>query len=312
MKFKGLLLIALIVLSINTTLATENKFKVIKVIDGDTFYVDFNNNAIAEKDEKVRVNGVDTFEVKPTEFLEYQVKNYGLIQDEALGLGYLGKEFAKKQLLNKYVAVKYTGETEHCDMGRHLVSIYYDGKNYGETSERNKNAILNFRASKPKDRRSYEEEVLKQGLAVVYQKSNLAPQLQRFENLDKIKANALLFSHSEKPEPARLFTRSITKKAHAKSTHRLNLVLLNNKNGKYHKPTCEYGLMVGDAELIDKNWHSHKYKPSGCCYPQKHSNKKQQSYKAYKKQPTPDAKIKNIEIYFLSPLKQKKRVKTLF
>lgn len=165
MKFKGFFLIALIFLSINTTLANENKFKVIKVIDGDTFYVDFNNNGIAEKDEKVRVNGVDTFEIKPTEFLEYQVKNYGLTQDEALGLGYLGKEFAKKQLLNKYVAVKYTGETERCDMGRHLISIYYDGKNY-------------------------EEEVLKQGSAVVYQKSNLAPQLQRFENLDKIKAHA--------------------------------------------------------------------------------------------------------------------------
>lgn len=275
MKFKGFFLIALIFLSINTTLANENKFKVIKVIDGDTFYVDFNNNAIAEKDEKVRVNGVDTFEVKPTEFLEYQVKNYGLTQDEALGLGYLGKEFAKKQLLNKYVVVKYTGETERCDMGRHLVSIYYDGKNYGETSERNKNAIFNFRASKPKDRRSYEQEVLKTGLAVVYQKSNLAPQLQRFENLDKIKA-------------------------HAKSTHRLHLVLLNKKNGKYHKPTCEYGLMASDVELINKNWHSHKYKPSGCCYVVK--KKKTKPLKDIEK-PTPDVHTQFVDIYYQDPIK---------
>lgn len=192
----------LIVFSISAY-AEDNKYKVIKVIDGDTVYVDFNNDGIPQQDEKVRLNGIDTFEVKPSPFLDWQTKHYNLTQDEALGLGYFGKEFAKKHLLNKSITAKYTGETKRCDMGRHLMSIYYDnGKNY-------------------------EEEVLKAGLAVIYKQSNLAPQLYKYENLPKTKANA-------------------------QKTHQLELVLLNNKNGKYHKPTCEYGLMASNVELVEK------------------------------------------------------------
>lgn len=183
------------------TIKNIQPVKVIQIIDGDTMYADFNKNGIAEKDEKVRLNGIDTFEVKPTQFLEWQMKNYSLTQEEALGLGYLGKEFAKKHLLNKYVIVKYTGETERCDMGRRLVSLYYNNKNY-------------------------EEEILKAGFATVYKQSNLAPQLQKYEDLEKIRK-------------------------HAQKTHALNLVLLNKKNNKYHKPTCEYGLMASQVELVD-------------------------------------------------------------
>lgn len=81
----------------------SDEHMVIKVIDGDTVYVDFNNNGIAEQDEKVRVNGIDTFETKFNDGLNWQMKLYNLTQDEALGLGYYGKEFAKKELLNKSV-----------------------------------------------------------------------------------------------------------------------------------------------------------------------------------------------------------------
>lgn len=219
-------------------------YRVIKIIDGDTLYLDFNNNNIAEQDEKVRLNGIDTFEVKPTEFLDYQIKNYGFTQDEALGLGYLGKEFAKKHLLNKMVKAVYSGEKETCDMGRHLMSIYFDnGKNY-------------------------EEAILKLGLATVYQKSNLAPQLQKYEDLSKIKARA-------------------------KQTHRLNLVLLNNKNGKYHKPTCEYGLMASDVELINLQKFT-TYKPSSCCY-----EVKEKTFKSPRKLPI--ILTNQINLYFTNP-----------
>ena len=42
----------------------ESTYKVIKVVDGDTIYVDFNKNGVSERDEKVRINGIDTFETK--------------------------------------------------------------------------------------------------------------------------------------------------------------------------------------------------------------------------------------------------------
>ena len=36
-------------------------------------YIDFNDNGIPEQNEKVRINGVDTFETKLNDSLEWQI-----------------------------------------------------------------------------------------------------------------------------------------------------------------------------------------------------------------------------------------------
>lgn len=250
-------LICIFACFLNKSFAYENgTYKVIKVIDGDTLYLDFNNDGRYQKEEKVRINGIDTFEVKPSVFLDWQMKKFNLTQSEALGLGYFGKEFAKKNLLNKYVKAEYSADTKTCDMGRQLMSISYDNG------------------------KSYEQEVLKAGLATVYKKSNIAPELYKYENLEKIKSNV-------------------------KKTHWLNLVLLNKKNNTYHKVNCEYGLMASNVELINKSLFSN-YKPTSCCYPELVKNKKEKPYKIYINIVKPDAEENSIEIFFLSPLKQKK------
>ena len=244
------------ILCFNHSNAQTLSHKVIKIIDGDTVYVDFNDNGIAEQNEKVRINGIDTFETKTGAFLDYQIKNYNLTQDEALALGYYGKEFAKKELLNKYVKAEYTAKEKFDKNNRHLMSIYYDCDKNGKC-------------------KNYEQEVLKAGLATVYQQSNIADQLKPYENIDKIKA-------------------------YAKKSHRLNLVVLNKKTGKYHKTSCKYGWMASQQELIKKPMV--KYSPASCCYLKEI---KENKYKTYNKIVKPDAKDGNIELYFLSPLKQK-------
>lgn len=244
---KNILLTSLLLSSLICFASTDKTYRVIKVIDGDTVYIDFNKDGFHQKEEKVRLNGIDTFEVKPSKFLEYQMKSMNLSQEEALGLGYLGKEFAKKHLLNKYVRVEYSGDKKFCDVGRLLMSVWYDnGKNY-------------------------EQEVLKAGLGVVYRDSNIADELYQYEDMNKIKKNAQKASS-------------------------LNLVLLNKKNGKYHKPTCEYGLMSSDVELIKKPFL--KYHGAGCCYQKQ--EKRAKKYKI-KKINT----YRDITIYFVNPLKNK-------
>ena len=203
-----ILLLFALTFSVNLVSAEAISHKVIKVIDGDTVYIDFNDNGIPEQNEKVRINGVDTFETKLNDSLEWQMKLYGLSQDEALGLGYYGKEFAKKELLNKSVKAEYTAEEKFDKNNRHLMSIYYNCNKNGKC-------------------KNYEEEVLKAGLATIYTKSNLAVQLKPFVNLDKIKA-------------------------YAKKSHKLNLVLLNNKTGKFHEVDCEYAQYMRGAELVQK------------------------------------------------------------
>ena len=246
-----------LITSLNIASAKCFQYKVIKVIDGDTVYIDFNDNGIPEQNEKVRINGIDTFETKLNDSLNWQMKLYNLTQDEALGLGYYGKEFAKKALLNKPVKAEYTAKEKFDKNNRHLMSIYYNCNKNGKC-------------------KNYEQEVLKAGLATIYTKSNLANELKQYENLDKIKQNA-------------------------KRTRKLNLVVLNKKNGKYHKTSCEYAFLASQQELINKP--IAKYVTAGCCYPNQKT--KSQEYKLYTKIVKPDVKDGNIELYFLSPLKQK-------
>lgn len=261
MKKEIIVCIILFSLTLSVNLASSEAIlhKVIKVIDGDTVYVDFNDNGIAEKDEKVRVNGIDTFETKLNDGLNWQMKRYNLTQDEALGLGYYGKEFAKKELLNNSVKAEYTAEEKFDKNNRHLMSIYYSCNKNGKC-------------------KNYEEEVLKTGLATIYTKSNLAVQLKPYENIDKIKANA-------------------------KKSHKLNLVLLNKKTGKFHRPDCEYAQFMGGAELTERK--NIKRAVGGqCCINQKPDIIKQKKMAKI----LSDLEKDNIAIYFVDPLKNKKPI----
>ena len=252
------ILLFLICFSCNIINAEPETHKVIKVIDGDTVYVDFNDNGIAEQDEKVRINGVDTFETKPSVFLDYQMKNYELTQKEALGLGYFGKEFAKKELLNKSVRAEYTAERQFDKNNRHLMSIYYDCNRLGKC-------------------KNYERELLKSGLATVFDKSNIADELRAYENLDKVKSNA-------------------------KKANKLDLVVLNKKNGKYHKTSCEYAFLASQQELIKKPLISNK--SAGCCHSKYFHNKRKKIEK-----PIPNIHTTFIDIYFQDPITYKKPAK---
>lgn len=137
-------------------------FKVIKIVDGDTVYVDFNCDNFPNKTERVRLNGIDAFENKVNKGLKSQMKKYNLTQDETLTLGYLGYLFAKEELLGKYVKIKYSAKEKYDKYNRPLVSIYYDCEN--------------------KKCKNFEQEMLKQGLASIYAPSNLSSKLKKYEN----------------------------------------------------------------------------------------------------------------------------------
>lgn len=168
MNFKFKVILCFVFLFFFCALAQEDGiYKVIKVIDGDSVYIDFNKNNFADLDERVRLNGIDAFEISQGYHLNMQMKFYNLSEKEALYLGYLGRNFAKDKLLDKFVYIKLSGNEKYDNYGRRIVSIYYD-KNFT---------------------RNFEEDILKEGLAVVYKKSNLAQDLSKFENLGKIKKN---------------------------------------------------------------------------------------------------------------------------
>ena len=152
--------------------AAEGKFyKVIKITDGDTCYIDFNFNGFPDADERVRINGIDTMETKLNERLYWQALKYNLTKKEVLGAGFLATEFAQKNLQGKNVHVIFSADKNLDIYNRNLVSIYYDY---------DKNGIC----------KNYEKEILKAGLAVVYSKSNIANQLYQYEDINKLINNA--------------------------------------------------------------------------------------------------------------------------
>ncbi len=79
--------------------AAAAEYKVLRVVDGDTVYVDFNNSGFADKEERVRLNGIDAFKTHAGTHLDWQMKTYDLTQKEVLTLGYMGMEFARENLL---------------------------------------------------------------------------------------------------------------------------------------------------------------------------------------------------------------------
>lgn len=173
---KLLIIISALFIGSNTVIPSNitpnEQYKVLKVIDGDTVYIDFNRNNTIEKDERVRLNGIDAFETRISPKLEWQKRNYNLTTQEALGLGYLGQKFAQKELLNKYVFAEYSADTQFDPNNRHLMSIYYN-------------------CNKQNKCKNYEAEILKKGLATVFIKSNLAKDLGQYENKRKIYKNAI-------------------------------------------------------------------------------------------------------------------------
>jgi len=146
-------------------------YKVLKVLDGDTFIIDFNSNGIIDSNERVRVNGIDAFEIKINNSLKKQAGKFNITTLQALKLGYLGKTFAEKNLLNKYVKVEYSAKSRKDYYGRELASIYYNCNKNGKC-------------------KSYEQEILKSGYAFLYPYSNIKKQLKPYLNKDKILVNA--------------------------------------------------------------------------------------------------------------------------
>lgn len=160
-SYKNFILTWILILLISPKAYANDYYKIIRVIDGDTFFIDYNKDGKAQNDERSRLLGIDAFETKLGNSLSWQMKNYQLNENQVLKLGYLGKQFAEYNLLNKTVMVKFNPNQPFDKYNRHLVSIFYDNKNY-------------------------EEEILKAGLAVVYKKSDTSQCLLKYQNLKKI------------------------------------------------------------------------------------------------------------------------------
>lgn len=85
--------------------SNKNKFKIIKVIEADKFYVDFNNDNNPDSDELVRIADIVAFNPIKNQYNEKLANNLGLNIFDFMKAGYISRNWALKNLENKYIEI---------------------------------------------------------------------------------------------------------------------------------------------------------------------------------------------------------------
>ena len=106
----------------------KSKYEVIDVLSANVLVLDLNRNGIADNNEIVCIQGVESFEnEQDEEFLKRYSSKLKLSKNDLINLWYLGREYGQKILLNKNVSYKfYPSNTSKCTNA----SIQIDGTDY--------------------------------------------------------------------------------------------------------------------------------------------------------------------------------------
>ena len=235
-------------------------YKVIKVLEADTFYIDINENNTPEEDEIFHIKNIIALKPNKNSKTEYYAQKLQMPIEDYLKVGYLARELAKQELTNKEISILIPKNNQK------YADIYYNGKNLAEI-------------------------LLKDGLAFVYEKSD-NPEYFQFQNIKQIKANAkelsvLDFSlvnlktniaHNTDSEHFSLirngelflkkqlkylgfvFCKSCDKEYSDKSTEKIDISELKSKN-KYLKSISK---RFGNIELFLINPYERKKPDSSC------------------------------------------------
>ena len=110
MKNKILFILFLFVIFISFTLYKINSlklpsYKVLDVIRADLFYVDFNNNSIADKSELCKLKDIYAFSDELNDFARKQIDNLHINTADYLKAGYLAQSWAQDNLKGKEIQI---------------------------------------------------------------------------------------------------------------------------------------------------------------------------------------------------------------
>ncbi len=111
---KNLLVISLIAAILGTfavckvvfKVVPKETFKVLRVVEGDKFYIDLNGNEREDEDELFRLDGAYAFPIKYSQSASESAKKLGLNIVEIISLGYGAKEFSRNELEGNFVSIE--------------------------------------------------------------------------------------------------------------------------------------------------------------------------------------------------------------
>ncbi|MFX1288944.1 MAG: hypothetical protein ACFFFY_10360, partial [Promethearchaeota archaeon] len=98
------------------------RWKNVAICGSPSVYIDFNNNGVAERDERKGLSDIAAFETRAGYRLNEQMRDYNLSEAEVLELGHLARKLLEKKVLNKKVKVKFI------DKKKYYVLLYLNGE----------------------------------------------------------------------------------------------------------------------------------------------------------------------------------------
>lgn len=109
---------------------TEYTVRCTRVIDGDTIEI---VGLLDGEPMRVRILGIDAFEIRMNRKLREQAQEFGLTPERAHELGLYAKKTAERNLLNKDIVLRFEGNRiEYDNFGRLLAYVYVDGVDFGK------------------------------------------------------------------------------------------------------------------------------------------------------------------------------------
>lgn len=239
-KFSIILILGMFFAFLFYQIYKSDDFQVLRVDSPTQIVVDLNKNGVEDDGETINLN-IDSFYTKPNKAQEKLVKRLKITNEDAIGLGFLANNFAKETLESKKVNLKTPSSSVITNLFKNLSNNHFSNlfsqKFKRVHNDKNYNSFEII-----VDHKNYEDLLIEKGFAL---KKGQAPTKQLLNNIEKVK--------------------------------NLKLVIINNKNHKYHKLTCKYGLMAHNSQILPLSQLPKDAKPCKFCFD------KHKKYKKHKK-----------------------------
>ena len=147
-KFSIILIVSAFLVFTICILYTRNSFRILKVYSPSLIAVDLNKNGQIEDDEKMQIDGVETFTSKIIDFRKHYADKTSIDEQTALSIGYLAEKYA--QSLLEYKKIQYK------KLKNGNAVIFLGGKNYNSLM---KNSPFALKDGLPINQEAFEKQI---------------------------------------------------------------------------------------------------------------------------------------------------------
>jgi len=147
-KFSIILIILMFIVFVSNILLTKNTAHVIKVYSPSEIAIDLNKNGRVEINEKFKLDGIETFTSKVSDYQKSLAEKMNIDEETALAIGYFAEKYAQSLLEDKNVKYK--------QLDNKKIIVHFNGKNYNKII---KNSPFALSKDKPVNQKAFDKQI---------------------------------------------------------------------------------------------------------------------------------------------------------